>query len=179
MEGSNTLSLGDRAPNFENLPGTDGRKYSLSSFDGRQILVFVFMGTGCPTCKATEERLISIQDDYETKGVQVILVNPNNASLSPPDTLEEMSKRSNDANYNFPYLKDEGGRFALSLGAKTTPHAFVVDNERRLRYKGRVDNARQKSMITIHDVRQVLQDMTSGRKIGTPETESFGCSIVW
>ncbi|HEV2138514.1 MAG TPA: thioredoxin family protein [Nitrososphaerales archaeon] len=164
---------------FENLFGVDGKAYSLSSFDDKQILALVFLGNGCPTCKATEERLISIQNDYGTKGVQVIAINPNNSSISPPDTLEEMKKRSLQYGYNFPYLKDADRQLALSLGARTTPHAFVLDRERVLRYIGRVDNARQKALVTVNDLRNALDDLLSGREVKQKETESFGCGIVW
>ncbi|HEV2225926.1 MAG TPA: thioredoxin family protein [Nitrososphaerales archaeon] len=172
-------ALGERSPGFESLVGVDGREYSLSSFDDKQILVLVFFGTGCPTCKATEERLISIQNDYRERGVQVIMVNSNNSSISPPDTLAEMTKRSSESGYNFPYLKDEDRRLARSLGARTTPHAFVLDRERRVRYRGRVDNARQKALVTVSDVRNALDDLLSGKEVKLKETDSFGCGIVW
>lgn len=173
------MVLGEKVPTFENLQGVDGRSYSLKSFDDKQILVFVFMGNGCPTCKATEERLISIQKDYAERGVQVVLVNPNNSSISPPDTLEEMKTRAEENGYIFPYLKDEGAVLARNFGARTTPHAFVIDKDRKLRYAGRVDNARQKSRVSINDVRNALDDLVGGMQVRNPETESFGCSIVW
>jgi|SRR5438876_3986117 len=174
-----TMVLDEKGPSFENLRGVDGESYSLASFDDKQILVFVFMGNGCPTCKAAEERLIAIQKDYAEKAVQVILVNSNNASISPPDTLGEMKKRAEENHYIFPYLKDEGAVLARGFGALTTPHAFILDRDRKLRYAGRVDNARQRSLVTINDVRNVLDDLVIGRQIRTPETTSFGCSIIW
>jgi peroxiredoxin len=172
-------ALGEMSPSFENLVAVDGRTYSLASFDDKQILALVFLGNGCPTCKATEERLLSIQTDYGMKGVQLIAINPNNSSISPPDTLEEMRKRALQSGYNFPYLKDEDRQLARSLGAITTPHAFVLDRERVVRYKGRVDNARQKALVTVNDLRNALDDLLSGREVRQKETESFGCGIVW
>ena len=173
------MVLGEKGPSFENLRGVDGKSYALASFDEKQILAFVFMGNGCPTCKATEERLITLQKDYSDKGVQVVLVNSNNASISPPDTIEEMKKRAEEYHYIFPYLKDEGAVLAKGFGALTTPHAFVVDKDRKIRYAGRVDNARQKSLVTINDVRNALDDLLIGGQVRTPETTSFGCSIIW
>ena len=171
--------LGQEGPSFENLQGVDGKSYSLSSFDEKQILVLVFMGNGCPTCKAAEERLIAIQKDYAGSGVGVVLVNSNNASISPPDSIEEMTKRANQNGYIFPYLKDEGATLAREFGARTTPHAFILDKERRVRYVGRVDNARQKALVTNNDVRNALDDLIGGTEIRVKETDSFGCSIVW
>lgn len=169
----------EKLPGFENLVAVDGRAYSISSFDDKQILALVFFGNGCPTCKATEERLISIQNDYGAKGVQVIMINSNNSSISPPDTIEEMRKRASQSGYNFPYLKDADMQLARSLGARTTPHAFVLDKERTVRYRGRVDNARQKALVTVNDLRNALDDLLSGREVRQEETESFGCGIVW
>ncbi|HYC11540.1 MAG TPA: thioredoxin family protein [Nitrososphaerales archaeon] len=174
-----TPALGKEGPNFENLPGTDGKSYSLSSFGDKQILVLVFMGNGCPTCKATEERLFSIQSDYGKAGVQVVAVNSNNAAISPQDTVEEMRTRARERKYPFPYLKDDGAMLARLIGARTTPHAFILDRSRRLRYRGRVDNARQKHLITVHDVRLALDDLIAGTDVEVPDTDSFGCGIVW
>jgi len=173
------LALGDKAPDIGNLPGVDGKNYSTSSFRDKQVLVIVFFGNGCPTCKAAEERLIAIQRDYGEKGVQVLLVNSNNSSLSPPDTFTAMSKRAQENKYNFPYIKDEDRKLARSFGAVTTPHAFLLDRDRKLRYRGRIDNARQVSRVTIHDVKNALDDLLSSREVAVPETQSFGCSIVW
>jgi peroxiredoxin len=178
MRASSPTPLG-KWSGFENLPAVDGRTYSLSDFDGKRILALVFLGNGCPTCKATEERLISIQNDYGVNGVQVIAINSNNSSISPPDTPEEMKKRALESRYNFPYLKDDDRRVASSLGALTTPHAFVLDEERIVRYRGRVDNARQKALVTVNDVRNTLDDLIAGNEVRLKETESFGCGIVW
>jgi thiol-disulfide isomerase/thioredoxin len=172
-------ALGETSLGFENLTAVDGREYSLSSFDDKQILALVFFGNGCPTCKATEERLISIQDDYEPKGVQIIMVNSNNSSISPPDTLEEMKRRALQSRYNFPYLKDGDRALARVLGARTTPHVFVLDRDRKVRYRGRVDNARQKALVTVNDLRNALDDLLSRREVRQKETDSFGCGIVW
>jgi len=171
--------MGEVAPIFEDLSGVDGKIYSTSSFSGKQFLVLVFFGNGCPSCKAAEERLIAIQTEYAPKGVQVILINSNNSSLSPPDTIGEMKKRATVVGYNFPYIKDEKRDFARSMGAITTPHAFILDPDRRLRYRGRIDNARQKSRVTVNDVKNALDDLVSRDSITVKETEPFGCSIVW
>jgi len=169
----------EKAYSFENLPSVDGRSYSLSSFDDKQILVVIFSGNGCPTAKATEPRIMEIQRGYAEKGVQIVLINSNNSSISPPDTFTEMVKRAGEKGYNFPYLKDEDRRAARSFGAMNTPHAFVLDRERRLRYKGRVDNAREASRVTVNDLRNALDDLLAGGEVRNAETDPFGCSIVW
>ncbi len=173
------LALGEKAQSFENLPGVGGRSYSLSSFDDKQILVVIFFGNGCPTAKATEPRITGIQRDYGGRGVQIVLINSNNSSISPADTFTEMEERARERGYNFPYLKDEDRKVARSFGAMNTPHAFVLDRERKLRYKGRVDNAREVSRVTVNDLRNALDDVLAGREVRNAGTDPFGCSIVW
>ena len=90
-------------------------------------------------------------------GVQIVAINSNNPFLSPADVLPEMVKRAGAAGYNFPYLKDEDGAVARSYGAMTTPHAFVFDHERRLRYRGRIDDSRDPSKLTSNDLADASQ----------------------
>lgn len=172
------LALGQRLADFTNLPGTDGRTYSLSSFAEHPILVLAFLAIGCPTVKLGEERLIAIQRQYGSRGVRLVGINANNPYLSPTDSLAEMTKRAAENGYTFPYLKDEDGRVANLCGAITTPHAFVLDRERRLRYKGRIDNARDPARATASELEDALADMLAGRAVRVPETQPFGCAIV-
>lgn len=173
------LRIGDEAPAFRDLPGTGGKRYSLSSFDPDPVLAIVFLANGCPTVKGYAERLLSIQADYESQGVRLLGVNPNNPALSPADTLEGMQERSRVAGYTFPYLKDEDRLMARSYGALCTPHAFVLDRSRRLRYRGRIDDSRLPDTVTQQNLRWALDDVLSGRPVRVADAEPFGCSIVW
>jgi peroxiredoxin len=171
--------IGDPGPDFRDLSDTGGDRYSLSSFAGDPILVLVFMANGCPTVKGYGERLQQLQSDYEGKGVRLIGINSNNSALSPPDTLEAMEQRSREAGHNFPYLKDPDGRVARSYGATRTPHVFVLDTSRRLRYRGRIDDSRLPHTVTTRDLQKALDDLVAERPVRVPETEPFGCSIIW
>jgi thiol-disulfide isomerase/thioredoxin len=173
------MELGGEVHPFRELVGIDGKSYSLSSFNDKQILIIIFAGNGCPTVKATEERIMAIQRDYGQRGVQILMVNSNNSSISPPDTIKEMTERARERSYNFPYVKDNERGLAMSLGATNTPHVFVFDAGRKLRYKGRVDNARQASRVTVNDLRNALDDLLAGKEPQTSQTTPFGCSIIW
>jgi len=173
------LALGRRAPDTSALEGDDGRRFSLSSFDDYAVLVLVFLGTGCPTAKACEDTLISLQDSYRAQRVGFVAVNPNNQYLSPPDTPAEMAKRAAAKGYNFPYLKDPGGSLARALGVTRTPQVCVLDEGRRLRYRGRVFDARDPARVQRHDLREALDDLLAGREVRVPECPAFGCSVVW
>ncbi len=171
--------IGEDLPRFSNLIGADGKSYSLDSFLDKPVLALVFMANGCPTAKAHQDALISIQETYGKRGVQVIAINSNNASLSSNDAVPEMTKRAQEKGYNFPYLKDEDQLLAKKCGAITTPHVFVFDSNRKLRYKGRIDDSRDPARATGHDLEDALEDILDNRPVKTPETESFGCSIIW
>jgi peroxiredoxin len=164
---------------FMGLRGVDGRNHSLSSLAGARATVVVFVGNGCPTVRSYEERLRLMARTWRPSGVELIAINPNNASLSPPDTLEQMIKRASTQEYNFPYLKDDDGAVARSYGAVCTPHAFVLDSHHRIVYRGRIDDSRIGKTITNRDLESAVADVVAGRPVTVSETEPFGCSIVW
>jgi peroxiredoxin len=174
-----TSTIGADAPDFGNLLGVDGERYSLSSFQNKRLLVLLFISNGCPTVKACQDRMIKIQKDYSEKNVQLLALNSNNSYLSPADTYAEMVMRVQEKGFNFPYLKDEDRTVAKDYGALCTPHVFLLDEERRLRYKGRIDDSRNPDRVTISDLRNAIEDLLANRTVGVPETTPFGCSIVW
>ena len=174
-----TLPIGVGASDFGNLLSVDGERYSLSSFQNARLLVLLFISNGCPTVKACQDRMIRIQKDYSGKNVQLLALNSNNSYLSPADTYAEMVLRVREKAFNFPYVKDEDRTVAKAYGAVCTPHVFLLDEERRLRYKGRMDDSRNPDRVTISDLRNAIEDLLSNRSVGVPETTPFGCSIVW
>jgi peroxiredoxin len=177
--GTETLRIGVGAPDFGNLLGVDGERYSLSSFQDKKLLALLFISNGCPTVKACQDRMIKIQKDYSGDGVQLIALNSNNSYLSPADTYAEMVLRVRDKGFNFPYVKDEDKTVARTYGAICTPHVFLLDEERKLRYKGRIDDSRNPERVTVSDLRNAIDDLLAKRLVRASETTPFGCSIVW
>ena len=174
-----TFTIGTGAPDFGNLLGVDGERYSLSSFQNKRLLVLLFISNGCPTVKACQDRMIKTQKDYEAKSVQLLALNSNNSYLSPADTYAEMVLRVREKRFNFPYVKDEDTSVAKAYGALCTPHSFLLDEERRLRYKGRIDDSRNPERVTISDLRNAIDDLLANKPVRVSETTPFGCSIVW
>lgn len=171
------LEVGARGPDFS-LQATDDKRYTLSSFNAR-FLVIIFISNGCPTVRAYEERLITLQRTYGPRGTQLIGINSNNDHLSAIDAFDEMVKRAKESRFNFPYLKDTDARVANRYGAICTPHTFLLDDKRILRYKGRIDDARHESRVTSPDLKNALDTLLGGEAVKVSETEPFGCSIVW
>jgi len=173
------FEIGQKAPDFESLQGVDGKSYSLSTFSDKQIVALIFMANRCPTARVYSDRLTSMQNDYRQKGVQLIGVNSDNQYFYSTESLSKMLGISEERNFNFPYLKDEDQSLAKKYGALVTLHAFVLDKQRRLRYRGRIDDSRDPSKVTTNDLRNAFDDLLEDREVKTPETRPFACSIEY
>ena len=183
-----TLPLGASAPDF-NLPGVDGRNYSLKDFAKAKALVVVFICNHCPTAQAYEERLKKLVVDYQGKGVALVAISPNDPKsvrldelgyTDLSDSLEEMKIRASHKKYNFPYLYDgEQSKVSKVYGPTATPHVFIFDSERKLRYVGRIDDSEREELIKVHDARSALDALLASREIKIGKTNTFGCSIKW
>jgi peroxiredoxin len=172
------LALGSKAPEFD-LPGVDGKTHSLLSFSDKPVLVVVFTCNHCPYVKDYEGRMVLIQRDYSPKGVQLVAINSNDEKAYPEDSFAQMVIRAKERGFNFPYLRDQEQTVVESYGAMCTPHVFAFDSERRLRYRGRIDDSRDPGGVKSPDLRNVLDDLTAGREVKVPDTRPFGCSIKW
>lgn len=174
------LKIGSNAPAFNNLPGTDGKKYSLSSFADRKIAVVVFSCNHCPYVQAYEDRMMAFQRDYAAKGVQLIAINSNETVHYPEDNFDEMIKRAKSKNFNFPYLRDDDQAVANAYGATHTPEFLVFDEQRKLRYRGKFDdNYQNPSAIKAQYLRNAVDALLTGKEVAEPETYSIGCTIKW
>ena len=183
-----TLEIGQQAPDF-NLKGTDGRMYGLNAFSKAKVLIVIFSANHCPTAQAYEDRMISITNDYKSKGVEMAVISSNdNQALSLSelgytdlgDTYEDMIVRYRDKKYNFPYLYDsDDQKTALAYGPVVTPHAFVFDSSRKLQYEGRIDSSEKPGTAIGEDLRKAIDAVLSGNKPDPATTKVFGCSMKW
>jgi thiol-disulfide isomerase/thioredoxin len=184
-----TLEIGRQAPDF-NLPGVDGRNYRLADFADAKILVVVFTCNHCPTAQAYEDRIIKLTSDYKNKGVAVVAISPNDPQAvrldelgysDMSDTFEEMKIRVKDKGYNFPYLYDgETQKVTTAYGAVATPHLFIFDSQRKLRYTGRFDDSEKTpKQVNSKDAINAIEAILAGRKVPVEKTVAFGCSVKW
>ena len=158
------LEIGQSAPDFK-LPGIDGKTYTLADFAKARILAIVFTCNHCPTAQAYEDRLIQLQNDYKDRGVILVAICSNDpkalrldeldfSDLS--DSLDEMKIRAKDKRFEFPYLYDgDTQTVAAAYGPLVTPHIFIFDQARKLRYQGRIDNA-EIGKVTSTDARNAI-----------------------
>jgi peroxiredoxin len=183
-----TLEIGDKAPDFK-LPGVDGRQYRLSDFSRADVLVIIFTCNHCPTAQAYEERIKKLAADYRNKGVALVGISPNDPKAvrldelgysDMSDSFEEMKTRAKDMGYNFRYLYDgDEQKVSRSYGPARTPHVFVFDKQRRLRYEGRIDDSEKSKLVKSRDARNAIEALLKGRRVPVEETMTIGCSIKW
>ena len=174
-----TLQLNSKAPDF-NLPGVDGKNYSLASFKNNKLLIVVFSCNHCPFVVGSEDRMNKLFADYSPKSVAMAAINSNETEDHPTDSFEHMVQRAKEKNFRFPYLRDDSQQVALAYGALRTPHFYVFDQARNLRYTGRMDdNPRNPGKETTHELRDALDDLLAGRSPRVPVTNPLGCNVKW
>jgi peroxiredoxin len=182
------LQLGAQAPDFS-LPATNGKTYSLRDFASSNVLAIIFTCNHCPTAQAYEERIKQLVTDYTNKGVAIVAISPNDPMAVTlgemgytdlGDSFEEMKIRAADKQFNFPYLYDgETSKVSMQYGPQATPHVFIFDKERKLRYSGRIDDGEKPGTARTHDTRNALDALLAGRAVPVEKTKTFGCSIKW
>ena len=168
------LQLGDQAPKWSGLRGTDDVQHGLSDYAGAKVLVVVFTCNNCPVAQAYQDRLIALAKDYQSKGVQVVAIDVNRG-----EELEAMRERAKEKGYNFPYLNDPTQKSARDHGAKNTPHVFVFDKDRKLVYMGGIDDTMNEDNVKHHYLRDALDAILAGKLPDKPETPHPGCGIKW
>ena len=184
-----TLAIGASAPDFD-LPGVDGKSHKLNEYAKSNVLAVVFTCNHCPTAQLYEDRLKALVNQFKGKSVSFVMISPNDPQAVRPDelgftdlsdSLDEMKLRASDKKFNFPFLFGGGQYEAMSkaYGPKATPHAFVFDKDRKLRYSGRVDDSERAKLVKKQDVRDAISALLANKPIETPVQKAFGCSTKW
>ncbi|MEM7013662.1 MAG: redoxin domain-containing protein, partial [Verrucomicrobiota bacterium] len=174
-EGFTNLEIGDSAPDFS-LHGIDGKTYTLSDFSEPDVLMIYFTGTHCPTSHGVEQRLQAFIKEMEDKSFACVAINPNHSSGLRPDefghtdydeTFEDSKRYANDLGWTFPFLYDGDEQVtARAYGCLATPHVFIFDKDRQLRYNGRFDDSRFPDPATVKspDARNAVEELTNVRR---------------
>src|SRR5450432_1512889 len=182
------LALGSPAPDFS-LPGVDGKTHRLADYATSPILVVVFTCNHCPIAQMYEQRIQQLEADYHARGVAVVAIEPNDPkalrideldSSDISDSLDEMKIRFEYKHLHYPYLYDgETQSVTRAYGPQATPHVFVFDKDRKLRYEGRMDNSYRKEMVNTQDARNAIDALLANREVSVKHTGVFGCSTKW
>jgi thiol-disulfide isomerase/thioredoxin len=182
------LPIGSPAPDFC-LQGVDGQKHCLKEYASSKLLAIAFICNHCPTSQLYEKRIQQLADDYKDKGVALVAIEPNNPDAvlldemgytDVGDSFEDMKIRAEYRHFTFPYLYDgEDQKTSNAYGPSATPHLFIFDSERKLRYEGRVDNNMRENLVTKRDARAALDALLANKAVAVAKTPSVGCSTKW
>ena len=188
--GFRELKIGDPAPDFK-LIGIDDRFMTLGDFKESKYLAVVFTSNHCPVSHAAEPRLITLYQEYRNQGFGVVAINPNHPDGLRPDELgyskygdsfPEMKLYAKEMGFPFPFLYDgETQAVAMAYGCLATPHVFLFDQERKLRYKGWIDDCRfpGNELVKSPDLRNAVAALVAGKPVPVPVTGPIGCSTKW
>lgn len=182
------MELGAPAPDFT-LPGVDGKDWSLSDFDDSKALAVIFTCNHCPTAQYYEERIKQLVADYGDKSFALVAISPNDPEsvrldelgwAVRGDTFEEMKDHAKERDFNFPYLYDgDTEEVSRQYGPLVTPHAFLFDEERKLRYVGAIDDSERPQHVTTHYLRDAIDAVLADKQPEVAQTKVVGCTVKW
>jgi peroxiredoxin len=168
------LDLGQAAPDWSNLPGTDGKGHSLADLKEAKAVVVAFTCNHCPVAVAYEDRFIAFSKEYEKKGVAFVAISVNKGES---DRLPAMVERAKEKDFPFPYLYDETQKIGHAFGAEKTPHLFVLDKDRKLAYVGSFDDKMAADKVETHFVKDAVDAILAGKKPAVSTHPAHGCGI--
>jgi thiol-disulfide isomerase/thioredoxin len=182
------MKIGSHIPDFT-LPGADGKTHSLREWASSKFLMVVFECNHCPESQNYESRIKQLYEDYKTRGVQLVAINPNDPAsvrldelgyTDLEDSLPEMKVREADRHITWPYLYDGTTQnIATKFGVIATPHVFIFDQDRNLRFEGQIDNNQRPDLVTSRDTRAALEELLAGKPVTVTDTRVHGCSTKW
>jgi peroxiredoxin len=170
------LNIGDQAPDWSSLPGTDDKEHSLADYKDAKAVVLVFTCNQCPVAVAYEDRLVQLQADYEDKGVKVVAINVN---PSDAEKMPAMKQRAERKGFNFPYLYDDSQKSARDCGAAKTPEIVLLNGEGKVVYLGAIDDNMNPSEVSKTYLRTALDEVLAGKSVSNAETRAEGCGIKY
>lgn len=188
--GFHELQIGETAPPFR-LMGIDDKYWTLDDFKDSKLLMVYFTSNHCPVCHAHDPRLVELVKKLEGESIQVVAINPNSGDglrvdelgySKYDDSFEDMKPYAKDEGFTFPYLYDgDTQKTAKAYGCLATPHVFIFDDARKLRYKGRFDNSRfpEAETVKTQDARNAILELLADKPVSVPVTRPFGCSTKW
>jgi peroxiredoxin len=170
------LEVGDAAPAFENLEGVDGEQHALADYKDAKAVAIVFTCNHCPVAKAYEDRLMALDNDYDNADLAIVAINVNNIEA---DKLPAMKERAEEKGFEFDYLYDPSQQVGRDYQATVTPHAFLLDSERKLVYKGAIDDSKDEAKVSETYLRDAIDAVLAGETPEQTSVKPIGCGIQY
>jgi len=180
---SEGYKVGDNARDFT-LKNIDGSMVSLSNYNlATKGAIVIFTCNHCPVAQAYQDRIIALNNKYQSQGYPVIAINSNDAEAVTADSYENMKLRAKEKGFNFPYLIDQTQEIATAYGATKTPHVFVLQKEGnafKVKYIGAIDDNKDDASAVKHKyVETAVNELLAGKQVSQNFTKAIGCGIKW
>ncbi len=178
---STMLEVGTSAPDFELPDVTSGKTTTLDTFRDKKALLVMFICRHCPFVKHVQEELARIARDYVQQDLGIVAISSNDVESHADDSPDQLKKQAQELSFNFPYCHDETQAVAKAYRAACTPDFFLFDSDRKLVYRGQLDDSRpgNDQPVTGRDLRQALDAVLAGRPVDSDQKPSMGCNIKW
>ncbi|HXU27626.1 MAG TPA: thioredoxin family protein [Bacteroidia bacterium] len=175
--------VGDKAADFK-LKNVDNKMVAMADYKDAKGIILVFTCNHCPFAKKYESRIMDLDKKMKAKGFPVVAISPNDPTIEPEDSFENMQKRAKEKGYSFPYLMDETQNVAKEYGATKTPHVYLLekqkDNSYVVKYIGAIDdNCDDASAVKEKYVENAIANILAGKPVTPDYTKAIGCGIKW
>ena len=178
---STMLPLGTQAPDFSLVDVVSNQSFTLETFKGKKALLVAFICVHCPYVKHVREEIARIGRDYQDKDIGIIAISSNDITQYPEDAPESMKQMAQELGFTFPFCYDETQEVAKAYHAACTPDFFLFDKDRKLVYRGQLDDSRPESGIPVsgRDLRAAIDAILIGQPVNPNQKPSLGCNIKW
>lgn len=178
---STMLALGTEAPFFSLTDVVSGKTVTLDSFKDQKALLVMFICSHCPYVKHVKEEIVRLGKDYISKDIGIIAISSNDIDTYPEDAPDKLKQMVDELQLNFPLCCDETQNVAKAYTAACTPDFFLFDKERKLVYRGQLDDSRPGNIIPVtgKDIRTAIDALLADQEVDKNQRPSTGCNIKW
>ncbi|HEY9603733.1 MAG TPA: thioredoxin family protein [Allocoleopsis sp.] len=178
---STMLPLGTQAPDFQLLDVVSGKSISLDTFAGKPALLVMFICRHCPFVKHVQAELAQIGKDYADSNLGIVAISANDAANYPDDAPDKLKQMATELGFTFPFCYDESQEMAKAYTAACTPDFFLFDRDRKLVYRGQLDDSRPSNSqpVTGKDLRAAIDAVLAHSTVSSDQKPSIGCNIKW
>lgn len=178
---STMLTLGTQAPDFALPDVVTGNLVSLETFSGKKGLLVMFICQHCPFVKHIQQELAQLGNDYAATAMGIVAISSNDVENYPNDSPEHLKAMASELGFTFPLCYDESQEAAKAYKAACTPDFFLFDGDRRLVYRGQLDDSRPGNdlPVTGADLRHAIDAVLNDQPVSSEQKPSIGCNIKW